>query len=112
MRKHLSILEDSNSVITRLWWTIFTKDDAQREYWRRDRRRELTRWINAEKKVARDWMLRNIGPVAGAADGVVIASPSTGEVNGEPDYYVSAEQLAVRDDVLMNHSIHGLAMPL
>lgn len=36
--------------------------------------------------------MANIGPRAGAADGLVIASPSTGE-GDEPDYFVSLSAL-------------------
>lgn len=50
---------------------------------------KLDSWIRAEASVAWDRVLENIGPAAGAPDGVVIASPSTGG-DDEPDYYVSA----------------------
>lgn len=47
----------------------------------------LEQWATSEAKVAWNHILSNIGPVTGAADGIVIASPSTGE-QGEPDYFV------------------------
>lgn len=47
----------------------------------------LDSWAAAETKVAWKHILANVGPAAGAEDGVVIASPSTGS-NHEPDYFV------------------------
>lgn len=88
MEKHMSILEDSNIVFRNIWWTIVS-GPIQREYWRRDRRKGLDRWVETERKVAWDRMLRNIGPISGASDGLVIASPSAGWRVDEPDYYVS-----------------------
>lgn len=49
---------------------------------------KLDKWIRAEAGFAYRRILDNIGPAAGAPDGVVIASPSTGE-GDEPDYFVS-----------------------
>jgi hypothetical protein len=49
---------------------------------------QLDRFIKAETPMAIANILRNIGPAAGAADGLVIASPSWGEWADEPDYYV------------------------
>ena len=40
-----------------------------------------------QEDVSFEKMLHNIGPIAGAKDGLVIASPSHGEVN-QPDYLV------------------------
>lgn len=50
---------------------------------------ELGSWIKQEEKVAWREMINNVGPAAGAADGAVVASPSAGEWEDEPDYYVS-----------------------
>ena len=50
---------------------------------------EMDRWIDVEKRVALERILRNIGPVVGAKDGLVVASPSQGETDDIPDYYVS-----------------------
>ncbi|CAD6564151.1 MAG: hypothetical protein TREMPRED_003889 [Tremellales sp. Tagirdzhanova-0007] len=47
----------------------------------------LNSWIDVESVRARELLLRNIGPVAGALDGAVIASPSRGETDELPDYY-------------------------
>lgn len=88
MENHMSILEDSNIVFRNLWWGI-TTGAIQRDYWRRDRRKALDKWVQVEREVAWDRMLRNIGPISGASDGLVIASPSSGERVDEPDYYVS-----------------------
>ena len=88
METHMSILEDSNIVFRNIWWTMIS-GPIQREYWRRDRRKGLDEWIDTEREVAWDRMLRNIGPISGAADGLVIASPSAGGRVDEPDYYVS-----------------------
>lgn len=49
---------------------------------------ELDRWIRKQERVSYSKILSNIGPPAGAAEGLVIASPSRGEVN-QPDYFVS-----------------------
>ena len=40
-------------------------------------------------KVAWQYVVRNIGSAVGARDGAVVASPSWGEWEDEPDYYVS-----------------------
>ena len=50
---------------------------------------EVERSINVEKEVALKRILRNTGPVVGAKDGLVVASPSQGEADDIPDYYVS-----------------------
>ena len=46
-------------------------------------------WIKQEEKMAWREMINNVGPAAGAAEGAVVASPSSGEWEDEPDYYVS-----------------------
>ncbi len=51
----------------------------------------LSQWIQAENLVARRWLLGNIGPIAGAADGLAIASPSRGGADAVPQYYVSPD---------------------
>ena len=51
---------------------------------------DLDRWIEVEKEVALEKILHNIGPVVGAKDGLVVASPSQGEADDLPDYYVSS----------------------
>jgi hypothetical protein len=87
--KHMMILEESNVVFRNMWWMYATSGAIQKEYHRRERRRELDVWVEEEKEVAWDRLLRNIGPIGGAEEGVVIASPSDGSVPSEPDYYVS-----------------------
>ncbi|BEJ12228.1 hypothetical protein CspHIS471_0206880 [Cutaneotrichosporon sp. HIS471] len=47
---------------------------------------KLDKWIRDEAQFAYKRVLDNIGPAAGVPDGVVIASPSTGD-DGEPDYF-------------------------
>jgi glucoamylase len=47
------------------------------------------KWVKKEEKVAWAAMAANIGPEAGAADGVVVAASSKGEWEDEPDYHVS-----------------------
>lgn len=47
---------------------------------------EFEQWIHSQRQLAWNGVLANIGPAAGAMDGLVIASPSKGEPN-QPDYY-------------------------
>lgn len=95
----MSILHNSNIVFRNLWWASCTTGTIQREYYRRDRRKELDKWVEVERDVAWDRILRNIGPIAGALDGMVIASPSAGEKVNEPDYYVGLVPLLTVDTV-------------
>jgi hypothetical protein len=55
-------------------------------------------WIKKEAHSALRAVLANIGPVVGAADGIVVASPSTGDSEDEPDYYVRREQGEQQDE--------------
>jgi len=48
---------------------------------------ELNDWIHRQEEISYDKILGNIGPAAGAKDGLVVASPSRGEP-GQPDYFV------------------------
>ena len=66
--------------IARLWTPRSSRDASKSN---------LQSWINAEKEIALERLLMNIGPVVGAKDGLVIASPSRGEDPELPDYYVS-----------------------
>jgi glucoamylase len=50
---------------------------------------KFERWVKKEEKVAWAAMAANIGPEAGASDGVVVAASSRGEWEDEPDYHVS-----------------------
>ena len=77
--------------LSRPWPTITTHGLALTSCLRRswlDPEQDLTTWIRAERKFATKMMLRNIGPIAGAKEGLVIASPSWGQYEDEPDYYV------------------------
>lgn len=87
---HMMMLEEGNVVVRNMWWMYASSRATQVEYHRRARRRELDGWVRQETAVAWDRMLRNIGPVGGAGDGVVVASPSSGGTPNEPDYYVSS----------------------
>ncbi|ORY34856.1 Six-hairpin glycosidase-like protein, partial [Naematelia encephala] len=46
----------------------------------------LSEWIGLEIEFALRRILENIGPAVGAAEGIVVASPSKGD-RGEPDYF-------------------------
>jgi hypothetical protein len=48
----------------------------------------LSDWVNGQEKIALSAILQNVGPAAGAADGLIIASPSRKGSADEPDYYV------------------------
>lgn len=92
LEKHMSMLEDTNVVIRNMWWMYACSGAIQTEYHRRATRRELDGWVEEEKGVAWDRLLRNIGPVVGVEEGVIVASPSDGSVPTEPDYHVSLAQ--------------------
>lgn len=64
---------------------------------------------------ARARVMVNIGPQAGAADGVIIASPSNGSRPDEPDYYVGRYRLfeGYSDGSIHGHEIQlSLCQPL
>ncbi|KAK4687124.1 glucoamylase, partial [Tremellales sp. Uapishka_1] len=63
----------------------------------------LTRWIQRETPLALNLLLSNIGPPAGAKDGLIIASPS----RSEPDYYYTW----TRDSALTISSLLPLFLP-
>lgn len=46
---------------------------------------DLIEWVKKHESISIAAILKNIGPAAGASDGLIIASPST----QDPDYYVS-----------------------
>ncbi len=52
---------------------------------------DLTGWINNQETVSLAAILKNIGPAAGAIDGLIIASPS----RKNPDYYVRVLSLMI-----------------
>lgn len=82
-------LSHSNPVITSCWQWILASYNAITEHKILKERDDLDVWIDRERKLAFQSIIDNIGPAAGAGDGIVIASPSMGDVAGEPDYYVS-----------------------
>ncbi|EIW71627.1 hypothetical protein TREMEDRAFT_37964 [Tremella mesenterica DSM 1558] len=47
----------------------------------------LDSWIQSERTIARQRIGRNIGPILGAGEGLIVASPSWGQYQDEPDYY-------------------------
>jgi len=55
---------------------------------------DVDKWLENEAHAALRSVIANIGPVAGAEDGIVIASPSKGGKD-EPDYYVRIPQLFI-----------------
>lgn len=84
------------------WWTagkwgLACRDPRQRG------RDELGEWMQRQEAISYDKILRNIGPAAGAGDGLVIASPSHGEP-GQPDYFVSH---TIRWALTTDHSTPG-----
>jgi len=64
---------------------------------------DLDKWILKEKEIALQGILSNIGPPAGVGEGIVVASPSDGEKEGEPDYLVG-----LLHDPSPNHNLFRL----
>ncbi|WWD20210.1 hypothetical protein CI109_104686 [Kwoniella shandongensis] len=73
----------------------------------RDRPTRFDDWVEAEVKLAELMILRNTGPVAGAKDGLVIASPSKGERADLPDYFYTW----TRDSALTISSLLPFFLP-
>jgi hypothetical protein len=67
----------------------------------------LDQWIAEQEPMALQRILGNIGPAAGAKDGLVIASPSTADRNDEPDYFVSTYPNLAFPIADKHHSIPG-----
>lgn len=88
MERHMAVLELKYPIIPDAWWLFATSGPIQEEYRRRQSQHDLESWIDREREIAWGYLLRNIGPIAGAADGLIIASPSRAETLFEPDYYV------------------------
>jgi hypothetical protein len=63
----------------------------------------LAAWIGSETSVATHEILANFGPAIGAADGLWIASPSAGEWEGVPDYYV---RIAILCEIGLRQAVH------
>lgn len=71
------------------WWSAGDGRRTCRDGRRRDSGSDIDGWIERQEAISYDKILRNIGPAAGARDGLVIASPSRGQP-GQPDYFVRA----------------------
>jgi hypothetical protein len=82
-------LSHPNPVIRTSWQWVLASSEAITQYEASKGREDLNLWIEGERKLAIQRIVDNIGPPAGAGDGIVIASPSMGDTAGEPDYYVS-----------------------
>jgi hypothetical protein len=88
IQHHLAILSHINPAIAQTWQFI-APSIAVDQYRALVKRRELDNWIEEERVIAWNRITSNIGPAAGASDGIIIASPSSGQHLTEPDYYVS-----------------------
>ena len=88
IQQHLAIMDHNNAAIAQTWQFI-APSAAVEQHRARVKRKELDRWIEEERVIAWNRITSNIGPAAGASDGIVIASPSAGQHLTEPDYYVS-----------------------
>jgi hypothetical protein len=85
---HVALLSHTNSAIAQSWRFV-APSSAVDQYQALVKRKELDRWIEEERVIAWNRVTNNIGPAAGAGDGIIIASPSSGQHLTEPDYYVS-----------------------
>jgi hypothetical protein len=88
IQHHVALLSHTNPAIAQTWQFI-APSSAVDQYQALVKRKELDRWIEEERGIAWNRITNNIGPAAGASDGIVIASPSSGQHLTEPDYYVS-----------------------
>lgn len=86
---HVTGMGYPNTVVSQLWQFTFASLAAIDHHSAHGRRKELDTWIEEERVIAWNRITSNIGPVAGAGDGIIIASPSAGKLLTEPDYYVS-----------------------
>ena len=86
-QQHLATMDHSNAAIAQTWQFI-APSAAVEQYRVQVKRKELDRWFEEEREIAWNRITSNIGPAAGASDGIVIASPSSGRHLTEPDYYV------------------------
>ncbi|WVQ95970.1 hypothetical protein IAU59_003069 [Kwoniella sp. CBS 9459] len=64
----------------------------------------LPEWMAVERDLAVERILSNIGPIVGAKDGLVVASPSRREREDLPDYYYTW----TRDSALVFSALHQL----
>jgi hypothetical protein len=86
---HVTCMDHHSPVVAQVW--RFIAPTAAVDQWQSHAKcNELERWIKEEQVIAWAKISSNIGPAAGASDGIIIASPSAGQRLTEPDYYVSA----------------------
>jgi hypothetical protein len=88
IQHQIALLSHANPAIAQTWQFIAPSPAVDR-YRALVKRKELDKWIEEERVIAWNRITKNIGPAAGASDGIVIASPSSGQHLTEPDYYVS-----------------------
>jgi hypothetical protein len=88
IQHHVALLSHTNQAIAQTW-PFIAPSSAVEQYQALVKRKELNRWVKEERVIAWKWITNNIGPAAGASDGIIIASPSSGKHLTEPDYYVS-----------------------
>ena len=75
------------------WWAANISHGQCRTQSPPHGRMELDNWMHRQEQISFNKILRNIGPAAGAMDGLVIASPSRGEP-GQPDYFVRTSSIS------------------
>jgi hypothetical protein len=78
IQHHVALLSHTNPAIAQTWQFI-APSSAVDQYQALVKRKELDRWIEEERGIAWNRITNNIGPAAGASDGIVIASPSSGQ---------------------------------
>ena len=87
IQQHIALLSHSSPIIAQTWRFVAPPTAVDRRE-AAAKRKDLDRWIEEERVMAWNRISSNIGPAAGASDGVIIASPSSGQHLTEPDYYV------------------------
>ena len=87
IQQHIALLSHSSPIIAQTWRFVAPPTAVDRHE-ATAKRKDLDRWIEEERVMAWNRISSNIGPAAGANDGVIIASPSSGQHLTEPDYYV------------------------
>jgi hypothetical protein len=88
IQHQIALLSHTNPAIAQTWQFI-APSPAVEQHQALVKRKELDKWIEDERLIAWNRITNNIGPAAGARDGIIIASPSSGKHLTEPDYYVS-----------------------
>jgi hypothetical protein len=89
----MAILTCGNDILSNTWRFTLASASAVEALWAVQERKKLNIWIEEQRAIAFTRIAANIGPAAGARDGIVIASPSAGTHLSEPDYYVSFPRL-------------------